>query len=224
MFKKAYKTKGKQEITYERENGSKVIYAGGTPAWRNNNPGNLKTGPFTRDHGAISGRREKFAIFPDYETGRKALVALLKIPKYQAKTIGECVKPYAPKSDGNNPVRYRKLIKRFTSLDLNRKMNSLSVKELENLIDAIERIEGTKPGKVIEVPDYKKKQISSVRKNKKGTIVSYYVEALGWLSKSKAIALATAGTIDAVVATSRGGNLFLRTRAHSGNPHLDDLG
>jgi hypothetical protein len=51
-----------------------------------------------------------------------------------------------------------------------------------------------------------------VRKNKKGTITHYRVEDMGWITKDEAIQLTEEGKIDAVVATSRSGNLFLRMR------------
>src|SRR6185295_2541464 len=105
MFARAYKIKGKLQVIYERNDGSKVRYSGGDPAWRNNNPGNIKSSPFAREHGAINSKKEAFAIFPSYDVGRKALCALLKTEKYQRLTIGEALKPYAPKKDGNDPVR-----------------------------------------------------------------------------------------------------------------------
>ncbi|MBI3534504.1 MAG: DUF3892 domain-containing protein [Deltaproteobacteria bacterium] len=58
----------------------------------------------------------------------------------------------------------------------------------------------------------KKKQIIAVQKDKKGTIVAYCIDGIGWVSKDEGIELAEKRIIDAVVATSRRGNLFLRTR------------
>jgi hypothetical protein len=55
-------------------------------------------------------------------------------------------------------------------------------------------------------------QITGVKKDKKGTIRSYQIAGFGWVSKSDGIALALAGKIDAVVATSPRGNQFLRAR------------
>lgn len=67
-----------------------------------------------------------------------------------------------------------------------------------------------KKGKIVELPGLS--SISRVRKNKKGTIVSYFIEGMGWVTKDQGIQLAKSGKIDAVVATSTAGNLFLRTR------------
>lgn len=59
-------------------------YAGGargggmTRGDRNNNPGNLKMGAFARRMGATGQDEQGHAVFPNYETGRKALEALVR--------------------------------------------------------------------------------------------------------------------------------------------------
>ena len=50
----------------------------GARNWRNNNPGNIEYGSFSKKYGAIGGDG-RFAIFPSYEVGRKAKEALLLI-------------------------------------------------------------------------------------------------------------------------------------------------
>src|ERR1700722_2973672 len=53
-------------------------------SWRNNNPGNLLIGDFARRNGAIGwagcikDTNYKFAVFPDYATGRQAQAKRLK--------------------------------------------------------------------------------------------------------------------------------------------------
>jgi predicted DNA-binding protein (MmcQ/YjbR family) len=77
--------------------------------------------------------------------------------------------------------------------------------------DTYEDMEGKpRKGKIIELKV--KQKINGIRKNKKGTITAYHVEGMGWISKVEAIRLTKAEKIDAVVATSRSGNIFLRTR------------
>ncbi len=205
------KETGHKEVTYWRADGSSVRFIGGSRAWRNQNPGNvISKGNFAKNHGAI-GTAGGFAIFPNYETGKAALFSLLKTKEYQSLTIDKVVERYAPKSS-NDTRRYKVLVQKFTGLDLNRKLSTLSDDELERLAKAIERIEGQDPGKIIDSQESEKKKISAVRKNKKGVINKYYVAEFGWLSKSEAIELASQGKIDAVVATSRSGNAYLRTR------------
>lgn len=71
--------KNELRIIYFREDGSSTIYIGGTRNWRNNNPGNIGygNGNLVKKLGAI-GKAGGFAVFPDYETGRKAIFSVLK--------------------------------------------------------------------------------------------------------------------------------------------------
>lgn len=200
------------QVTYYREDGSSATLTKGTRTWRNQNPGNIVRGSFANDHGAI-GDAGGFAVFPSYEVGRAATFSLMKTPKYQKRTVAATIEAYAPVKGGNNTARYQRLVQEWTGLDLNRRLQDLSTNELERLVNAIERMEGWELGQTIETPSVLKgKKITAVRKNKKGTITDYCVEGLGWVSKSNAIQLASQGKVDAVVATSRSGNLYLRTR------------
>ena len=52
---------------------------------------------------------------------------------------------------------------------------------------------------------------TGVEKDKSGRIQKYFVPELGWLTKSRAIQLATKGELDAVV-VERNGTKFLRSR------------
>jgi len=56
-------------------------------------------------------------------------------------------------------------------------------------------------------------RITKVLKDpKKKIIVAYFVEKMGWVEKAQAITLSKSYKIDGVVATSRSGNLYIRTR------------
>lgn len=209
MFVRAKQT-GKQRVTYFNSDGSSETRVGGNWTWRNQNPGNLGAGVWANRHGAI-GKAGGFAIFPDYETGRTAIFDLLQGPDYRNQTIWDAIPHYAPASDNNNVKRYRKAVQQLTGLDMQRKIADLTKKELESLVNAIEQVEGKfKAGKITKASA--KLKISAVQKDKKGTIVSYYVKELRWLSKVRAIQLTRLGKIDAVVAHSRSGNVYLKTR------------
>ena len=215
-------------IVYYRTDGSSAIFLGGKRTWRNNNPGNLGygNGKLMRQLGAI-GKAGGFAVFPDYETGRKAMFSVLKKPDFQERTLAKAIETWAPAEDGNNPDAYSKFVHTKTKFDMNRKVKSLSEEELTNFVNAIQKKEGWESGKIIEVPKQgfsKKKQITKVSKDKKGTIISYYIEDIGWVSKAQGIELATSGEVDAVVATSSAGNPFLRTRPGIEIVNLEDLG
>ena len=203
------------KVRYISQDGSSVLFVGGNRTWRNQNPGNIGAGPWANRHGAIGaagkpGKRFKFAVFPDYDTGRAAIVSLLLSPDYIGQTIWDAIPHYAHAGE-NDVAWYRRLIKQVTDLDLKRTIRSLSKKELALLVDAIERAEGKfKPGKIVK--ESVKKKITAVRKNKKGTIISYYIEELGWFPKQAAIKLASEGKVDAVITHSRSGNLYLKSR------------
>lgn len=108
---------------------------------------------------------------------------------------------------------YRGLLKNFTKLDLNRKFKSLTAKEFQIVIDAIQRIEGWKPGTEELIPS---SLITSVQRNKRGIIVEYQVQGKGWLSKAQLIALIeTEGGVDAVVVYPSGRRPFIRMRPDS---------
>jgi hypothetical protein len=208
MFVKAKDGKNRSVI-YWNEDGSTVIYRGGNRTWRNQNPGNIGGGAWSNRHGAI-GKAGGFAVFPDYETGRAAIFSRLTSPDFIEQTIWDAIPHYAPASE-NDVKWYRNLVHQVTDLDLKRKIKDLNKDELESLVNAIERAEGKfKPGKVNKISA--KKRISAVRKNQKGTIVGYFVNGLGWLAKNRAIQLARLGKIDAVVAHSRSGTVYLKAR------------
>jgi RHS repeat-associated protein len=128
-------------VAYENE-----IRYGGSYAWRNNNPGNIIKGSFSKGQGAI-GSDSKFAIFPDRETGFNAIIALLKTDKYIDLSILGAITRYAPPEDNNNPGSYASSIEKKTGLSVDKILNTLTEEEFTQVAKAIEVIEGTKVGK-----------------------------------------------------------------------------
>jgi len=119
--------------------------SGGSRAWRNNNPGNLEYGPFTRNNGAI-GSDGRFAIFPDSETGFNAMVKLLSGGAYKNLTINDAVHKYAP-SNENDTEKYIKSIESQTGFSRLTILNQLSKDNMLRLAKAMARHEGNIPGK-----------------------------------------------------------------------------
>ena len=89
-------------------------------------------------------------------------------------------------------------------------IRDLTEAQFKKLIQAIEQFEGWKSGDAEEIPA--PLLITKVMKNKKQTIIAYFVKTLGWVNKPEAIQLAQQRKIDAVVAHSRNGNPYLKTR------------
>jgi hypothetical protein len=67
-------------IMYFRADDSGATFLGGEKAWRYNNPGNIGYGnsKLMNEIGVI-GKAGKFAVFPDYETGREARQSMFNL-------------------------------------------------------------------------------------------------------------------------------------------------
>lgn len=135
---------GQRAVEYYDDGGNKkATHVGGEPAWRNNNPGNLKWSPFTRDKLGAIGTDGTFAIFPSWEAGEEAKRNLMKLSgRYKGKTIAEAMEIYAPRSE-NNTDAYLKFIKQKSGVDLSRKVDGLTPEEYEKFMGAIREYESS---------------------------------------------------------------------------------
>ena len=79
---------------------------------RNHNPGNIEAGRFANAHGAV-GEDDRFAVFPDAETGFEAMQALLQAPAYEGLTVAEALAKWAPSTE-NDTASYTELVCRWT--------------------------------------------------------------------------------------------------------------
>jgi hypothetical protein len=198
-----------------------------TRSWRNNNPGNHSLGPFARRNGAIGGagkipNPEKkdlwFAVYPDYETGRKAQALRLKEgAMYIDCTLNEFVRTYTGVKKGapdtEEVINYRKAIKFFTKFDMERTIRSLNDEEYEKLLDAMKKHEGWREGRE-EYTEVKK--VLGVHLNKKHIVSEFLIgnsNVSEWISKKDAIALAQTGVLYAIVVHAKSGD-YLRPKFH----------
>ena len=124
-----------------------AVNVGGDRNWRNNNPGNIEYGPFAEANGAI-GSDGRFAIFPDEQTGRDALTALMT-DHYGDKTIEEMMQAYAPPSE-NDTNNYVTFIENQTGLSGDDVVGDLTDEQLGALADAINTMEGGHSGDAYE--------------------------------------------------------------------------
>jgi hypothetical protein len=125
----------------------------GTPAWINNNPGNLSGSK--ADVGQYKGKVNwhYFLIFPTYEAGYDAIPKWLKAYGYYSKGILATMKAYAPAGDGSNdPVRYANGIVSALAgettpdgapITLDTTLEQLSDAQMRKVQDAIVLAEGT---------------------------------------------------------------------------------
>jgi N12 class adenine-specific DNA methylase len=125
-----------------------VIRRKGTRAWRNNNPGNIEYGQFAKGLGAI-GTDGRFAVFPTYEAGRRAKESLLFDSKgYRDKTIYQAISRYAPPSE-NNTDSYASSVATAAGVSIDTPLAELSARQRVAVLDAMERVEGFRPGREI---------------------------------------------------------------------------
>jgi len=135
-------------VIFTRPDGSRFQKAGGTLAWRQNNPGNIENSPFARRMGAVDGPR--FAIFPDEQTGMQAIKQLLRAPSYNRLTVAGAINRWAPPFE-NDTANYQRQIERLTGIPVDTQMSSLDDAGLQRMAEAIRRIEGWQPGTINEI-------------------------------------------------------------------------
>ena len=134
-----------RDVIYTNADGSRYRKTGGSRAWRNTNPGNIRYSEFSRRMGAI-GQAGGFAVFPDEGTGMRAIAALLRSNSYNQLTIAGAISRYAPPTE-NDTAAYHRRIQELTWLSINRRMNELSDTELNRVVNAIRTIEGWQVGR-----------------------------------------------------------------------------
>jgi len=127
-------------VIYTTSNGIHYKRTGGSSAWRNQNPGNIRYTDFARRMGAI-GRAGGFAVFPDEETGMRAIGALLRTKSYNKLTLAGAISRYAPPIE-NDTAAYHRKMEKLTGLSINRRMADLNDEELSRVARAIKQIEG----------------------------------------------------------------------------------
>ncbi|KAE9541365.1 integrating conjugative element protein [Ursidibacter maritimus] len=131
---------------YRTSDGKLVKREGGTLAWRNNNPGNIRMSDWAKANGAIGVGPSGFAIFPTPEIGKQAIVNLLKEGKYyRNNTIEGAISRYAPPSE-NNTAAYISFVTNKLGLPASTKMSSLTDNQRAVIVDAITKKEGWKEG------------------------------------------------------------------------------
>ena len=194
-------------VQYFDEHGNMTIRSGGKKTWRNNNVGNLKyfnKGSFACRNGAI-GVADQMAIFPDIETGRRAMVKLIQGPSYCDLRIEQLSDKY----DEENKIEHLRMLKSISKLDLTKKIKDLTPEEFEKLRITLERIEGWGVGREEFIEKW---YITGVHK-KRGVIHEYLVKQgskENWISKEQALKFAVDGRLHATIIHLKNGTNFLR--------------
>lgn len=111
----------------------------GSRSQRNNNPGNFRCSKLMTDLGAIR-CDDNFSVFPNYETGWKALVSFVtyacnnELRAYKDKTIYGFFEVYAPSGDNNTPGRYAEIVAKSVGVSPNTKMKDLLEKPMNQTL------------------------------------------------------------------------------------------
>ncbi|MCU1266971.1 MAG: repeat-associated core domain protein [Acidobacteria bacterium] len=128
-------------VTYS--DGTIETRAGGSRAWRNNNPGNIRPGNLTGEIGSAGG----FAVFSSEAAGQAAISELLSRPAYQRLTVSGAIARWAPPNE-NNTAAYQGWVQQVTGLPGNTQMTTLNAGQLQNMATAIRGIEGWTAGRL----------------------------------------------------------------------------
>lgn len=136
-------------VIYTTAGGAQTLRQGGSRAWRNNNPGCIRSGSFAHANGAI-GSAGGFAVFPDEQTGMDAICALLRSEKYRNKTIGNAMYSYAPPFE-NNTAAYNSYLRRLTGMSTTLKLSDLTDEQIRTLARAIRQVEGWQEGTIRQI-------------------------------------------------------------------------
>jgi RHS repeat-associated protein len=143
----------KQARSVSSGTSTTVIHANGSMerrrgniAFRDNNPGDLRPGPFSEAHGQIgvdvSKKSGRFAVFENSLDGEAALRLLLATPRVQKRSILEEMMKFAPAKDGNDPVAYANTLAAALGVGADAPMSSLTPAKLDVFVEKVKQVEG----------------------------------------------------------------------------------
>jgi RHS repeat-associated protein len=112
----------------------------GNHPFRDNNPGDIRSGDFANANGAI-GNDKGIAIFPTAATGSQALTTLLNGSSYQKLTLDQAVARFAPPSE-NNTAAYQAAARGAVGVSGSTGLSALSSAQRGSFEHAIARQEG----------------------------------------------------------------------------------
>lgn len=131
-------------VKYVFSNSNQIERSGGSIAWRNNNPGCIRYTPNTIRMGAI-GAANGFAVFPDEQTGMRAIKTILLSDSYRNLNISDAITRYAPPHENDTESYIRKLCN-MTGLPNTLIIADLNDEQMQRVIDTIRILEGWHEG------------------------------------------------------------------------------
>ena len=145
-----------ESVTLQGSDGLAYRRSGGTLAWRNLNPGNLKYGNFARMYGALGKGWGGHAIFPTFEVGNHAMEMLLfgGSTVYANMSIHDAIHRYAPSNDPrarNYPNTYARYVAEHTGVSVNTILSHLGPDHRQRMLAAMRTFEGFREGRITRV-------------------------------------------------------------------------
>lgn len=202
-------------VIYTDIDGKHFRFSGGTWAWRNHNPGNVRPGYYANLHHPI-GATYNLAIFADDESGRAALHDLLRA-KYGNYSIHRMIYKFAPPTE-NPTKKYEEYLHETTGIWDDTKIKDFTSLQFEKLCKGIEHFEEYRVGTIVEVH-----KITKVEKLDRD-LYQYYLDNGDIITEEKCIRLAKQKKVELEVCLSDLGNIFLRTPPNSKfQKRLEDL-
>jgi Domain of unknown function (DUF4157) len=142
----AIEVAGKSYVLYQT-----MVRTGGSSSWLANNPGNMDYTPDLVEWGAYDGKKLKwgkhrFAIFPNEETGLRAVQRFLR--KHQGRRdITLMMNLFAPAGDlGNDPQLYARRVAKALGVPIGTLVQDLTDEQLAVFASTIKEVEGWKEG------------------------------------------------------------------------------
>ncbi len=129
-------------LTYA--DGTQEVRHGGSRAWRNNNPGNIRPGYLQGEIGRAGG----FTVFSREAAGQAGIVEQLGRAPYPGLTVFGAVSRWAPPSNGNDTATYQARVQNSTGINGQTQISTLSQGQLQSVANAIRTEEGWIPGTV----------------------------------------------------------------------------
>ena len=205
MYKAAYKYND-EVVFYFDSAGNKYVATGGSLAWRINNPGLVHSHThFSRKLGSI-GSFGPYAIFSHPQNGRKALAAWIHSKKYFNSSLKTLAKHYQPGS----PDVFINQLSFLSDISPERKIKTLSQKELERLLISIEKLCGYNSTDN-ETFSLLPKIIAKIE-NGKDQEDTYLIGDSVVLSKKESIEWIQSHRLDGVIVQEGNGVTYLRSR------------
>ncbi len=196
----------KHSVIYTDADGRHYRFYGGTWAWRNHNPGNVRPGYYANLHNPI-GATHHLAVFSDDQSGHAALLDLLR-EKYGNYSIHRMIYKFAPPSE-NPTKKYEKYLHETIGIWDNTPIKDFTAAQFVKLWEAIQHFEEYTAGKIVEV--YRISGVQIIGKNR----YQYCFNEGEWISEAECIQPAKKRKVELEVCISKLDNLFLRTPPNS---------